>query len=229
MKRPENRRRAGLGGEEFERVLRLTVDLYFKVQMRAGRAPGVAEQGDLLMRAHMLAARHQYPVEMAVARHHAVAVIDVDAAAIGVLDAGEDDRAGCGAVNRRAEQRHQIEPGMKSHGAVEGIAARAEAAFEPVGSERRRKREPPRHRRQSARPGAGGMRGCVRGGDGQIRPAFGRGNQCWNIQADQHRPHVETGCQHRHQVDIRPGYDERRGRGFADGLGGGSGSGCGKG
>src|SRR5665213_998584 len=115
--------------EEPRRIGGPAIDQNFVVQMGTGAAAGAAELANLLMRPDMLAPRDENTVEMGVARHHAVAMIDLDDAAIGALDAGEGDDAGTGAIDRRKIRSAEIQAGMERGAAVDRIAARAEGAF----------------------------------------------------------------------------------------------------
>src|SRR5665213_2921354 len=98
--------------EEPRRIGGPAIDQNFVVQMGTGAAAGAAELANLLMRPDMLAPRGENTVEMGVARHHAVAMIDLDDAAIGALDAGEGDDAGTGAIDRRKIRSAAFHPGL---------------------------------------------------------------------------------------------------------------------
>src|SRR5262249_36527000 len=90
---------------------------------------------------HLLANGHEEAVQMGIARHDAVAVADIDDAAITVLVPGEHDHPGGGAVDRGLVGRAQIDTAVEGGATVEGIWPLSEAALDLVMRKRRRERQ----------------------------------------------------------------------------------------
>src|SRR5258707_15600674 len=99
------------------------------MNMRAGAAPGAAEQADLLAAGETLTEGDGDAVEMRVARHDPRAVVDIDDAAELALGAGKDHGTGRRVVDRRFQGRREIDAGMHRGPTVERIVAAAKAAF----------------------------------------------------------------------------------------------------
>src|SRR5579864_292060 len=112
--------------QKFRRIDRLAVDDHFVMEMRARAAARAAEFADFLMRGHALTHRHGDPVQVGIVGHDAHAVIDLDEFAVTVPNAREGDDARCGAIDRGAEFRREIDAGMKPFAAVDRIDARPE-------------------------------------------------------------------------------------------------------
>ena len=94
--------------EVAHRVLRRTVYIHLKVQMRTGRVAGGAYQTDGLTGGYPLANRNMDGRLMAVSRHDAAAVIDNGIVAVAGNPACGGNRAGCSCYDRCAGRCRNI-------------------------------------------------------------------------------------------------------------------------
>src|SRR5262245_3590258 len=88
--------------EELGRVLRAATVAHLEVQVRAGGAAGRADLGDLAAALQDVALADEQLRSVRVAGDQVVAVVDVDRIAVLRVEAGEDDYASGGGVDRRA-------------------------------------------------------------------------------------------------------------------------------
>src|SRR5918999_1722966 len=109
------------------RIERDLVDPDLVVQVAPGAAPGAADDADRPAHADVLAFLHQHGLEVAVARDHPHAVVDLDEVAIGSGVAGLDHPARGGRHDLGAARRAEIEAGMECRPALERIVPPAEA------------------------------------------------------------------------------------------------------
>ena len=144
------------------RIHRGVVDANFVMQMRPGAAAGKSDIADDLAALHALAVGHRKSRQMPVACGQAVAVINLDHAAVAVVEVREGDHA----VGRRhyllAIMRRDIHAGVECAFTVERINALAER------SRNRADDRPERGRRR--RPHPVGQRGLLRQAQTHSRP-----------------------------------------------------------
>src|SRR3546814_1100715 len=100
------------------------------MQVAAGRAAGRAHLGDLLPRGDARADRGVEAGQVGVARHDALAVVDLDDIAVTRAAADERHAARRRGEDRGAERPGEIEPGVHRARAGEGIVAIAVARRE---------------------------------------------------------------------------------------------------
>src|SRR5204863_5216057 len=113
---------------------------HFVVHVRAGGAPGAAEEADLAVRRDALPDRHSLAMEMRIAGRDAIAVVDFDDLAVIVAITGIGHDARCRGVDRRHVGRPEIEPGMKRRAAIDRVATHPETAADLIAPKGRRDR-----------------------------------------------------------------------------------------
>src|SRR5262245_6276179 len=107
------------GAQEFLRVDRFFANARLVVEMRAGRAASGADLADDLSSLDRLADAHLDRGEVAVAGGEAVAVVDIDDAAVAAAPSRGGDGAVGGGAHRIAGLAMQVEPGMHGRRAGE--------------------------------------------------------------------------------------------------------------
>src|SRR5215218_3114448 len=130
------------GAQEAPRVDGHAVDPGLVMEMGAGRAAGRADAADERAGRNLLAGDDPDRGEVGVAGREAVAVVDLDHAAVAAGIFGRRDRAGGGRPRVGAVFGLEVEPGVHRRSAGEGIDAHAEAAREIcLGARRAGKRQ----------------------------------------------------------------------------------------
>src|SRR5690606_17203728 len=119
--------KTGGGHQEGARIDGSAVDPDFEMQVRAGRAAGVADQPDHVACSDLLADTGAPGRHVGVTGHHAVAMADFDDFSVTGLGAHEGNRALGGGVHRIADAAAEVEAGMHRRATVERVRAVAEA------------------------------------------------------------------------------------------------------
>src|SRR5690606_38161436 len=101
---------------------------HFEVEVRAGRAASRTRFADDVAGLYFLAFLHVDTAQVRVARGEAVAMVDLDHAAVAAVEASADDLAGAGAAYRHADRRAEVDAGVHRRAADQRVAAYAEAA-----------------------------------------------------------------------------------------------------
>ena len=122
---PPSRRRLP-AREELCRILRHAFDQHFEVQVRSGRAARVADLGDALAAPDEITRLDEDLRRVRIARHEAVAVIELEHMAVRAVELGRQHDA----ASRRLDRRSASRPGSRGRCA-------APAAGERVGRESR--------------------------------------------------------------------------------------------
>src|SRR4030095_10724821 len=140
---PEGRAGTGSLPEIAGGVDRLVLDPDLVVQVRAGRAPGIAGECDDISALHFLVHGDVELGEVAVERLCLIAVLDDQRLAVFGIDAREDHGAGRGGLDGRAHPRADVEPAVELRVGRpgRGAAALARIALAAHGPARRQRRQ----------------------------------------------------------------------------------------
>src|SRR5688500_11756145 len=102
----------GGGLQEGARIDRAVVDANLEMEVRAGRAAGVADQADYVAGVDVLANPGLPRGHVGVAGHHPVAMADLDDFSVIALGSHESNLALRRRMDRRADRAAEVEAGM---------------------------------------------------------------------------------------------------------------------
>src|SRR5687767_5084504 len=117
----------GSGLQEGARIDRAVVDTDLEMEVRAGRAAGVADEPNHVAGGHRLSDFRLPAGHVGVAGHHAITVADFYDFPVTGLGAHESNLAVGRRMDRRADRAAEIEARVHRRTAVDRIAAIAEA------------------------------------------------------------------------------------------------------